>query len=177
VKWLRFPRVLGLLVCGYLLGIAVIFGYHSTLSFRFVSNAVSTQGTVVELVPRSTAGSTRPPGPRTPNPPTAPRVTYTVNGIQHSYTPQHGRYRQRLKVGDTVLVQYNPDNPAQARLRGEGRILLPLLTSGFVTAAIAVGALLFLTRRVGAGTVPARQRALPEELAGSDDGQRLTARR
>lgn len=179
MTWLRFPRVLGLIVCVYLLGIAVIFGFLSIQSYRFVHDAATTQGTVVELVNRPTAGSTRSPGPRTRNPPTAPKVTYTVDGTSYTYTPQHGRYRQELKVGDTVTVQYDQSNPAVARLRGEGRIMLPLLTSGFVTTALGVGAVLFITRRVGRTVRPGRRSPrTPEETetgAGSDQQPSVTA--
>lgn len=159
MTWLRFPRVLGLIVCLYLLGIAVIFGFLSIQSSRFVHDAATTQGTVVELVNRPSAGSTRSPGPRTRNPPTAPKVSYTVAGTTYTYTPQHGRYRQALKVGETVTVQYDQSDPAVARLRGEGRVMLPLLTSGFVTAALGVGALLFITRRFGRAARTARRDA------------------
>lgn len=170
MRWLRFPRVLGLIVCVYLLGIAGLFGLLSTQSYRFVHNAATTQGTVVELVNRPTAGSTRSPGPRTRNPPTAPKVTYVVNDTTYTYTPQHGSNHQKLKVGDTVTVQYDQAHPAVSRLRGEGRILLPLLTSGFVTAAIGVGAVLFWTRRVGQTSRlrPSGNRELEDDLTDAD---------
>lgn len=146
MKWLRFPRVLGGVVCLYLLGMAVLFGFLSTQSFRFVDNATETQGTVVSLEVKRTAGSQRDPSLRSHKVPMAPKVKYLVAGRTYFYVAAHGRYRQPLVVGDHVTVLYDPDNPDRARLRGEGRILVPLITSGFATAAVGVGVLLFLTR-------------------------------
>jgi hypothetical protein len=57
-------------------------------------------------------------------------------------------------------VLYDPTDPRRARIRGEGSILVPLITSGFVTAALAVGVVLFLTRNIGAEQ---RSRSLAEQ--------------
>ena len=146
MRWLRFPRVLGVAVCLYLLGMAALFGFLSTQSYRFVSNATATQGTVVELVVKRPAGSQREPNLRNPVLPLAPRVRYTVAGHTYYYVAMHGRYHQRLAVGDTVTVLYDPSDPAQARLRGEGRVLVPLITSAFATTAVGLAVVLFLTR-------------------------------
>jgi hypothetical protein len=163
MKWLRFPRILGVAVCLYLLGMAALFGFLSTASFRFVNNATATEGTVVSLVVKRPAGSQRDPNLRSPNVPLAPKVTYEVNGKTYSYVAAHGRYHQRLTVGSKVTVLYDPSDPAQARLQGEGRVLIPLITSGFATAAIGLGVLLFLTRN---GLHPAK---LPAEPAPTED--------
>lgn len=155
MKWLRFPRILGVAVCVYLLGMAVLFGFLSTASFRFVNNATASEGTVVSLVVKAPAGSQRDPNLRSRNVPLAPKVTYVVDGKTYSYVAAHGRYHQRLAVGDKVTVLYDPSNPGQARLQGEGRVLIPLITSGFATAAVGLGVLLLLTRN---GLHPARLR-------------------
>jgi hypothetical protein len=59
-----------------------------------------------------------------------------------------------------VTVLYDPTDPARARIRGEGSLLVPLITSGFVTSALAVGAVLFLTRKIG---TEQRSRSAPEQ--------------
>lgn len=158
MKWLRFPRIVGVAACLYLLGMAVLFGFLSTASFRFVNNATATEGTVISLVVKRPAGSQRDPDPRSRNVPLAPKVTYVVDGKTYSYVAAHGRYRQRLAVGDHVTVLYDPSSPGQARLKGEGRVLIPLITSAFATTAVGLGVLLFLTRNGMHGT---RQRIDP----------------
>jgi hypothetical protein len=146
MKWLRFPRVLGVVVCLYLLGLTALFGYLSTESFRFVSNATATTGKVVQLEVRRPVGSQRQPNPRSRNVPLAPKVEYVVAGKTYTYVAAHGRYHQRLAVGDEVTVLYDPSDPQSARLQGEGRVLVPLITSGFATSAVVLGAVLYLTR-------------------------------
>jgi hypothetical protein len=126
---------------------SVLFGYLSSESYRFVHNATETEGTVINLVVKSPAGSQRQPNPRARNIPVAPVVRYTVNGKSYTYVAAHGRYHERLKVGDPVTILYDPSNPAVARLRGEGKFLIPLITSGFVTAVLVLGGVLYLTRK------------------------------
>ena len=161
MRWLRFPRILGIVVCLYLVGMSVVFGNLSTQSYRFVRGAQATTGTVIALLPTPTAGSSRTP-PNRPGRliPTAPKVRYSVGGKTYEYVAAHGRYRQPLRVGDQVTVLYDPTDPARARIRGEGSLLVPLITSGFVTSALAVGAVLFLTRNIGAKQ---RSRRAPEQ--------------
>ena len=150
MKWLRFPRILGVVVCLYLIAMSVVFGKLSTQSYRFLHGAAPVQGVVVALIPQATAGSSRTPIVRPGRTvPLAPTVEYVVEGKTYDYTAAHGRYRQPLRVGDKVTVLYDPTDPSRARLRGEGQILVPLITSGFVTCALMVGALLFLTRHHG----------------------------
>lgn len=146
MKWLRFPRILGMVVCLYLVAMAVLFGFLSTESFRFVNHATATNGTVVSLVVKRPAGSQRDPNLRSRNLPLAPRVRYEVAGRTYYYVAAHGRYHQRLAVGDNVTVLYEPTDPANARMQGEGRVLVPLLTSAFATAAVGLAVLLYLTR-------------------------------
>lgn len=149
MTWLRFPRVLGLCIAVYLLGMGLLFASYSSRNAAFVSHAATTTGTVVELVPRAAAGSAREPSPTVRTMPTAPTVRYTVAGRTYTYTAAHGRYRQRLRVGDQIPVRYLPADPGQARLQGEDRLLLPLLAILFLLAALGVVVLLLLTRRVG----------------------------
>ena len=167
MRWLRFPRTLGIVVCLYLIGMSVIFGNLSTQSYRFVRGAQATTGTVIALRPTPTAGSSRTPVDRPGRlVPTAPQVRYTVNGKTYQYVAAHGRYRQRLHVGDNVTVLYDPTNPARARLRGEGNVLVPLITAGFATCAIGVAVVLVLTRNVGASP---RSRRAAGDAAGPAD--------
>lgn len=146
MKWLRFPRILGVIVSLYLVAMSVLFGYLSIGSYRFVHNAAETTGTVVSLEVRRSAGSQRDPNPQGHNIPLAPKVSYIVDGKTYFYTAAHGRVHQPSKVGDTVTVLYDPADPEQAQLRGEGRIMIPLITSAFVTTALVLGVVLYLTR-------------------------------
>jgi hypothetical protein len=149
VKWLRFPRILGVVVCLYLVGMSVVFGVLSRQNYEFVHTAAQCNGTVVSLVPRAPIGSTREPRVNGPRVSLAPAVRYVVNGQPYAYTAAHGKFRQPLRPGDTVTVLYNPENPKIARLKGEGQILIPVITSGFVAAAVVVAIVLFRTRRLG----------------------------
>ncbi|MET0692802.1 MAG: DUF3592 domain-containing protein [Propionibacteriaceae bacterium] len=145
--WLRFPRVLGLVVCLYLVAMAALFGYLSTQSYRFVSDATATTGTVIALEVKKPAGSQREPDLRSRTVPLAPKVQYEVAGKTYTYVAAHGKFHQRLGVGDQVTVLYDPSDPSVARLQGEGRILIPLITSGFLTSAVVLGVILYLTRK------------------------------
>jgi Protein of unknown function (DUF3592) len=156
MKWLRFPRILGVAVCLYLVGMSVVFGYLSSENYRFVHNAVHVEGTVVSLEVRPPAGSTRVPRGRT----LAPKVSYVVDGKTYLYVAAHGKYRQRLQVGDPVEVLYDPENPQEARLRGEGQVLIPLITSGFVTTALLVGYVLYRTRHLSRTAVNQARRPI-----------------
>lgn len=147
VRWLRFPRLLGVVACAYLMALAVLFGYLSIQNYRFVHNAAHVTGTVVSMEARPPAGSTRSLRDAT----RAPRVRYEVGGKPFFYTAAHGTYRPRHRVGDSVDVLYDRADPGKARLRGEGRLMVPLITSGFATAALLVGFVLFRTRNLGGG--------------------------
>ncbi len=147
MRWLRFPRVLGIVVCLYLIGMAAVFGGLSMEGREFVHNAASTTGTVTALVVRPPAGSARATDRRMIS--RAPTVHYEVGGRGYDYTAAHGRYRPRVSVGQTVTVLYNPDDPAQARLRGEGQVLVPGIAVGFLASAVVVGIVLIRTRRLG----------------------------
>ena len=154
MKWLRFPRILGIIVCLYLIGMSLIFGMLSSQNYRFVNGAQRTTGTVIALVPRSPIGSARDPDARTAS--RAPTVRYEVAGKSYEYTAAHGRFRQPLKVGESVTVLYNPADPSVARIRGEGKVLVPVITSGFVLSALVVALILLRTRRLGADPVRPR---------------------
>jgi hypothetical protein len=145
VRWLRFPRLLGLIACLYLMAMAVLFGYHSVQNYRFVHDAARTTGTVVAFEARPPAGETRTARDVTQ----APRVRYEVAGRTYEYTAAHGTYRPTHRLGDQIVVLYDPADPSKARLRGEGQLMVPLITSGFATAALLVGFVLFRTRHLG----------------------------
>lgn len=152
MKWLRFPRLLGVIAVVYLLGMTAVFASLSAQSASFDRTASQTTGTVVALVPRAPLGSTREPRADARRVSLAPEVTYTVDGQEHHYTAAHGRYRQKLVVGDRVTVLYAPDDAANARLRGEGRAVGPVITVAFAAGAIGVLVLLVGTRRWGPTT-------------------------
>lgn len=161
MRWLRFPRLLGIAACVYLLALASVFGYLSIENYRFVHSAARTVGTVTSLDPRPPAGSTRTLRDTT----RAPKVRYTVAGQTYYYTAAHGTYRPRHRVGDSIEVLYDPASPKDARLRGEGRLMIPLITSGFATAALIVGFVLFRTRNLGVRPSPGT-RAEPAGVSG-----------
>ncbi|MBA3529785.1 MAG: DUF3592 domain-containing protein [Propionibacteriaceae bacterium] len=125
---------------------SVLFGYLSIGSFHFVRHANATDGTVISLEVKAPAGSQRDSNPNRPYLLLAPKVRYVVDGKTYTYVAAHGRYHQRLRVGDQVSVLYDPGNPQRARLSGEGRVLVPLFTLAFAAAALAVAAVLILTR-------------------------------
>lgn len=149
VKWFRFPRLLGIVVCLYLVGVTVVFGVLSQQSLHFVQHAASTEGTVVALVTKAPIGSSRNPPVGARSVSLAPRVSYVVDGKSYDYTGAHGQYRQRLRVGDRVQVQYDASDPSFARIRGEGRVLVPAMTVGFGLSALLVAGILFRTRKLG----------------------------
>lgn len=160
--------MLGIVVCLYLLGMAVVFGLFSQQSVEFVRHAARTDGTVVALVARAPAGSTREPtaGSRAVVP-QAPKVSYAVDGHSYTYIAAHGRYHQRLRIGDQVQVLYDPADPDQARLKGEGTVLVPGITATFALAAVLVAMILFRTRSVGIRPGPDGRHPSPAEPVGA----------
>jgi hypothetical protein len=159
VRWVRFPRVLGLVVCLYLVGLAVLFGYLASQNYAFVHNAQRVQGTVVSMERRPPAGATQMPR----NPTFAPKVSYVVDGKTFTYTAAHGSYRTgRYRVGESVVVLYNPARPEQAQLLGEGRLMLPLITAAFATTALLLAFVLVRTRNLGSAAGSEIRPADPE---------------
>ena len=118
------------------------------------------------LVPRSPIGSARDPDARTVS--RAPTVRYEVAGTSYEYTAAHGRFRQTLRIGDPVTVLYDPAHPSVARIRGEGKVLVPVITSGFVLSALLVALVLLRTRRLGADPVRPRP---ADQLDGASEAQ------
>jgi hypothetical protein len=150
VKWLRFPRVVGVVVVIYFALVTAYFLYETTAHARFITDATAATGVVVALEPRPTAGSTRIQGSGG-DIPLAPQVRYEVDGKTYVYTPSHGVVGSPVKVGDPIEILYDPANPAIAKLRGEGRILLPVITAGFATVTLLLVVFLILTRNRGLG--------------------------
>lgn len=132
----RFPRTVGVVAAVYLAAMAVVFALLSAQDAEFARTADRAQGTVVALVARAPLGSTRDAQPEARSPSLAPKVSYVVDGRTYLYVAAHGRYRQRLQVGDTVTVLYAPSDPTSARLRGEGMDLGPVYCAGFGVAAL-----------------------------------------
>lgn len=126
---------------------SVVFGLLAEQNADFARTASRTQGTVVAVVARAPLGSTRNARPDTRTPSLAPKVSYVVAGQTYTYVAAHGRYRQRLQVGDLVTVLYASSDPASARLQGEGQGLGPLLSAGFGLAAVLVVLVLVRARR------------------------------
>ena len=140
-----------MLAAVYLAAMSVVFALLSAQNADFVRTASRTQGTVVALVARAPVGSTRDAQPDARTPSLAPKVSYVVDGQTYVYVAAHGRYRQRLQVGDKVTVLYAPSDPTTARLRGEGQGSGPAVSAGFGLAAVLLVLLLVrLRRRLGA---------------------------
>ena len=117
------PRGLGVvfLTIGVVfLGMAGIIGVQS---YQFMTNGVRTQSTVTEL-------NIRKGRPR-------PRYEYVVGGSTYSGAAVVGIDRPELKIGDSIEIEYLPDNPAESRVvswgeRWNGTLALSVL-GGFVT--------------------------------------------
>lgn len=167
VRWLVFPRVLGIALALYLAGMTGLFGYFASENTEFTNSASSVEGVVIALQPRPLPGSSHQPSTSQRNVPYAPVVSYQVGGHTYTYTPSHGRYGLTEKVGDHATVLYDPANPSVARLRGEGRILMPVLPIAFGLATAAVVVALVATRsysfagRAGSGRGPFDRSARP----------------
>ncbi len=165
VKWFRFPRLIGVVVAVYMVAIALLFARLSMDNHAFRGNATSTEGTVVALVPRAFSGS-----PRVVRQgrgvPLAPQIQYAVAGTTYTYTPSQGSYKPRVAVGDHLTILYDPDNPGDsAQLKGEGRVLLPVVTVGFGLVAVGVVIVLVRTRRIGANAGSRAHPSLPHGAA------------
>lgn len=136
-----------MLAAVYLVVMAAVFALLSAQNMGFVRDAGQTEGTVVALVARAPVGSTRDAQPDARTPSLAPKVSYVVAGQTYVYVAEHGRYRQRLQVGDRVTVLYAPTSPGAARLRGEGQDAGPLVSGGFGLAAALLVLVLVRFRR------------------------------
>ena len=161
VKWLRFPRVVGVIAVVYFVVVTGYFAYETTRRAQFAADAQVANGVVVALEPRPIAGSTRVPTGGV-DIPLAPQVRYVVGGQTFVYTASHGVIGSPIKVGDAIEVLYDPTNPQRAHLRGEGQTLLPLITAGFGTVSLALITVLVLTRnRGGTAAAGAKDAARP----------------
>jgi hypothetical protein len=152
----------------YLVAMAVVFALLSAQNMDFVRTASRTEGTVVALVARAPLGSTRDAQPDARAPSLAPKVGYEAGGRSYVYVAAHGRYRQRLQVGDRVTVLYAPSDPGTARLGGEGQDSGPVVSAGFGVAAVLLVLLLLRPRRrrgaERAGPASPRESATPAPL-------------
>lgn len=147
MSWLRFPRILGIGCALYFLAMAVLFGTMSVANTKFSADARDVPGTVVAMVPTPLPGGTRVPTGSRRREPMAPTVLFVVDGQTYRYTPARGNRHPKVKVGDTVTVLYDATDPGHtARIRGEGRFALPLVTVGFFGTAVGIGVLLVATR-------------------------------
>ena len=157
----RFPRTIGVLAAIYLAAMSVVFALLSAQNMDFVRTANQAEGTVVALVARAPLGSTRDAQPDARTPSLAPKVSYVVDGRTYVYVAAHGRYRQRLQVGDRVTVLYAPSDPATARLRGEGQDFGPVVCAGFGLASVLLVVVIVRPRRRPdpPGTAPGTARA------------------
>lgn len=150
MTWLRFPRVVGVVAVAYFLVVTAYFAYETARRSQFAAEATTVTGVVVALEPRPIAGSTHVQASGD-DLPLSPQVRYVVGGRTYLYTASHGRVGLPVRVGDAIEVLYDPANPERAHLRGEGQILLPVITAAFGTTTVLLVLVLVLTRNRGQG--------------------------
>ncbi len=112
------------LSCFLLTGLFLIrHAYRVTTSQRAIaSQSRETSGTVVRLVPRTRK--------RTGNRLMAPVVTYQINGNQYSFESDIASSPPAYRIGDTVTVQYDPEQPEKATIKSFWSSWLPMLLFG-----------------------------------------------
>lgn len=106
----------------FAIGGVIMFGTALTqtmLSMRFNEIAVTTEGTVVEMIERRS---------KSPDDEISlvfsPVISYTTReGERHTYYSNSASYPPQYRVGDTLAIRYNPNNPQNAEIGGEGRWL------------------------------------------------------
>ena len=76
-----------------------------------------------------------------------PEFTYTVGGNEYTITSSVYSRPARYKVGDHIVVGYNPFDPSEAYVKGErgSRILLIAFTAAAIFDFIVGLVLLILT--------------------------------
>lgn len=103
----------GLAAIGAIL-LAVGFGI-GIQNASFASRAKETEGVVVDLIWRSgSQGSTA-----------APRVRYVHNGRRYEFTGNVSSNPPAYRVGEKVVVLYDPEKPSEAKIRGFWELCMP----------------------------------------------------
>jgi hypothetical protein len=129
------PRSIGVVIAT----VGVIFFAMATLigvqSYQFTARAVKSNATVIELVQSDRVQK--------------PRYKYIVNGVEFTGLSTIGSNPPSYTVGDTVEIEYLPDDPARSRIaswaeRWTGTLVLTVM-GGIVTVIGAV--IIILTRR------------------------------
>ena len=106
MKWLGTISLLFFAV------IAISIGYmnYSRMSEKWQNCTADTEGIIVDFDSKISMSSS--------DKILYPVVRYFVNGKGYQITSGSGTNRQKLKVGDTVAVRYNPDKPKQMLIVG-----------------------------------------------------------
>lgn len=92
---------------------------QTTVSMRFNEIAVTTEGTVIQMIERRSNSSDD--GISLVF---SPVISYTTReGERHTYYSSSASYPPQYRVGDTLAIRYNPDNPQNVEIEGEGRWL------------------------------------------------------
>jgi hypothetical protein len=129
------PRSVGVVIVTIGLVFLGMAGIVGAQSYQFMTRGVTTQAKVTELLPRK--GNPR------------PGYEYVVNGSTYKGQAVVGTDRPDLKVGDSIEIEYLPDNPAESRVaswgeRWNGTLALSVM-GGFMT--LVGGLVVTLTRR------------------------------
>jgi hypothetical protein len=81
-------------------------------------NGLTAQGTVVDLLESSDSDGTS----------YAPVIQFTTQGgRQVEFRSNHYSFPSEYEIGQTVTVSYLPENPANATIQNQGRLLIILL--------------------------------------------------
>lgn len=155
----RTPRrMVALVVVG--LALAALGLHLARRNLRFVERAARTDGTVVSLEVTHVSGSSRH---------TAywPVVQYAApGGAPMRFRGDRGSPAPEFRVGEKVLVLYDPERPDDARLAGPVSLWTAPLAAGVTGALLALaggGALLLRRLRVTAGRSGRDRRRLAGE--------------
>ena len=125
---------IGLLVAGVAVSVTTV---------RFMVTAERVDGTVVDMVERTTTHSTG----RGSSTDTAwhPMVEFSVDGKPYSFQGSVGSSPPAYEVGDTVEVAYDPSDPHDARLASFwSAYFLPLILGGIGIVFTPIGVVLLV---------------------------------
>jgi hypothetical protein len=132
------------LVGTVLLTVSVALG-ASTVSF--LVSADRTDGTVTDMVPYTTTKRDY-SGMHNTTTLWRPVVEFRVDDQEYTFQSSVGTSPPAHRVGDTVSVAYDPDDPSDARLASFGTVfLVPLITGGIGLVFAPIGAVFVVLGR------------------------------
>ena len=129
------PQLIGIIFAIVGAALLVIGVVVFSRTRRFLATAVSAQGTVLEMIQRTSkdregAVSTV----------WAPRVRFSASGQTIEFESKVGSSPPRYKEGDTLEVKYDPQDPNNARVAaGSSMWLVPVLLGGIGVVFLILG--------------------------------------